>query len=129
MFKRTKLPQTPEEFDKLINHLASTYRLPDKAHAAAIISVAIRHLPNDVDRCTESYLVASVRKNIANHVCASVSNRLQHEAEVTQLVALCKANPNDMQARDALTAAAHEGSEVAKKGLKEVEEYEFTKED
>jgi Glu-tRNA(Gln) amidotransferase subunit E-like FAD-binding protein len=126
LHRKVPLPTTPEAFDALITRLVARYKLTDAHHAAAIISVAIRHLPNDVDHTTEAYLIANVRKNIANHIAASKASVLQHDAECKQLVDLLKTNPNNMQARDALTAAASDGDKAAIEALKALEEYEST---
>lgn len=122
MFKRKiLLPTTPEAFDKLVDQIVDKYKLKDRNHAAAVIGVAIRHLPPAQAKVTHEYLGHYVIKNIANYVAQLKSNGIRHTAEVDQLVALIKKDPNDMQARDGLQKAIDEGSEYAKKVMEKLE--------
>lgn len=121
MFKRKiKLPVTLEDFDKLVGTVVDKYGLTDPHHAAAIISVAIRHLPNDQAHTTLEYLGHSVLKNLANYVSNHKSQTLQHEAQINQLQDILTNDPNDQQARDELQKAANEGSELAKLALQKL---------
>lgn len=122
MFKRKiKLPVTLDEYDQLVSLVVNKYHLTDIHHAGAIISVAIRHLPNDTAYTTLDYLGQSVLKNLANYVAYHKGETLKHEGQVTQLVDTLKADPLNQQARDELTKAANEGSEPAKLALKTLE--------
>jgi hypothetical protein len=116
-FDKVLLPQSPEEFDSLVDRVVKKFNLKDKHHAAAIISVAIRHIPNEQAHTTIKYLGHYVQKNIANYVANYKSNQLQHEAQVTQLENMLKADPGNLQARDELQKAAGEGSTAAKTAL------------
>lgn len=121
MFKRrVKLPTTLDEFDALVSRVVSRFNLTDTHHAAAIISIAIRHLPNDQAHTTLDYLGHTVLKNIANHIANHKSDVLKHGAQIDHLVSLIKADPTDQQARDELTKAASEGSERAQKAILEM---------
>lgn len=117
MHRKTYLPKSPEEFDSLVDLICRKYRLTDKHHAAAIISVAIRHLPNDQATTTLKYLGHSVLKNISNYVAYNKAEILKHESQVNQLVDMIKADPNNQQAWDELNKAASEGSDKAKAAL------------
>lgn len=122
MFKlRVKLPTTLAEFDALVERVVKKYKLTDSHHAAAIISVAIRHLDNQTAYTTLDYLGQSVLKNIANHVANHKSQVLQHSAQVDHLVSLLRTDPGNTQARDELQKAADEGSEVAKLALTDID--------
>lgn len=123
MFRRKiKLPTTLKEFDDLVTLVGRKYNLTDLHHAGAIISVAIRHLPNDTAHTTYDYLGHSVLKNIANYVASHKADTMKHEAQVSQLAQMLKSDPSNTQARDELQKAANEGSEVAKIALKTLEE-------
>lgn len=123
MFKRkVRVPTTLQEFDDLVTLVGRKYKLEDLHHAAAIISVALRHLPNDQAYTSLDYLGHSILKNISNYVCNHKAEVLKHGAQVEHLVALLKKDPNDQQVRDELTKAADEGSESAKNALSKLEE-------
>lgn len=115
--RRVQLPTTPEAFDRLVARVVKEYKLIDAHHAAAVISVAIRHLPHTEAYCTVKYLGDYVLKNLANYVADHKSQIMKHESQIDQLIALLKSNPNDNQARDGLEKAANEGSEYAKAEL------------
>lgn len=114
MFERKiELPTTLDGFDHLVDQVMQKHKLTDKHHAAAIISVAIRHLPNDKATTTINYLGQSVKKNLANYVANHKASELKHAAEINQLADLLAVDPNNMQARDGLQKAANEGSKQA----------------
>ncbi len=122
MFKlKVKLPTTIKEFDSLVARVVKKYKLEDAHHAAAIISVAIRHLPNDQAYTTLEYLGESVIKNIANFVANHKSQVLQHSAQITHLVNMLQTDAGNIQARDELQKAANEGSIEAKAALEKFE--------
>lgn len=122
MFKRkVKLPQTLAEFDTLVEKVCKRYKLQDSNHAAAIISVAIRHIPNDKSYTTLEYLGQTVQKNIANHIADHKSQMLRHGAEIEMLLSKIKENPLDQQSRDALQKAANDGSEAALNAIASLE--------
>lgn len=118
MFKRKiKLPVNPTEYDRLVSLLVKKYKLKDAHHAAAILSIAIRHLPPEQYTTTLKYLGHYILKNIANHVADHKSKILQHEAQIDHLVHLLVQDPANTQARDSLEKASSEGSEYATKAL------------
>ncbi len=122
MFSRKiKLPTTVKAYEKLVAKVVKKYKLEDAHHAAAIISVAIRHLPNDQAYTTVKFLGDYVTKNIANFIADHQSKVLRHESEVDQLVSILKNDPNDNQARDALTKAVGEGSKYAEAALQKLQ--------
>ena len=114
---KIKLPQNEKEFDDLVTLVVNKYNLTDAHHAAAIISVAIRHLDNSCSYTTLDYLGQSVQKNIANYVANHKAEILRHESQVTQLYNMLTTDPNNMQARDELEKAAREGSPKAREAL------------
>lgn len=120
MRRKIKLPTTPQQFDDLVQLVCNTFGLTDRRHAAAVISVAIRHLPNDEYQTTLDYLGGSVIKALANHVANWKSKSIEHEVQVQQLVDRYKENPLDAQVRDELVKAAQQGSEPAQKACKEL---------
>lgn len=123
MFKRkrkVKLPITLVEFDALVDKVMLTFTLTDKTHASAIISNAIRHLPNDEIYTTLEYLGHTVLKNISNYVCSHKSDSLKHSAQIQSLVSILTSNPLDTQARDQLQLAAANGSIEAKNALEKL---------
>jgi len=114
MFRRkVKLPTTIQEFDDLAALVVKRYNLVDAHHAAAVLSVAIRHLPPEQAYARLDYLGHYILKNIANHVANRKCQVLQHEAQIDQLASLVEADPANSQARDALVKAASEGSKYA----------------
>lgn len=115
--KRIRLPQSIQEFDALVDRVVKKYKLMDPHHAAAVISVAIRHLPTTQGYSTVDYFGEYIQKAIANHVADHKNNMLKHEHQIDQLSSILKQDPNDNQARDGLEKAANEGSEYAKKAL------------
>lgn len=119
--RRIRLPQTIWEFDALVSKVVKKYRLIDPHHAAAVISVAIRHLPTTQAYSTLDYFGQYIQKAIANHVADHKNNMMKHEAQVDQLASLLRQDPNDNQARDGLEKAANEGSEYAKKALEKLQ--------
>lgn len=123
MFQRkVKLPTTLKAFDDLVTLVGRKYELEDLNHAAAIISVAIQHLPPTQAYVTHDYLGQYVIKNIANYVAKHKGQSLQHEHQINLLVNLLESNPGDTEARDKLQAAANEGSALAKNALQKLEE-------
>jgi hypothetical protein len=111
------LPRSPEEFDMLVEEVCKKYSFTEKEHAAAVISVAIRHIDNNTATTTLEYLGHSVWKNIANQVANAKSSAIQHTTQVNTLLDMLKHNPADQQARDELERAAGEGSKVARAAL------------
>lgn len=118
--KKILLPQTPNQFDDLVDKITKKYKFTDKHHAAAVISVAIRHLPSTESYSTLEYFAKWVQKSIANHVADHKNQMLKHESQIDQFVSLLRQDPNDNQARDSLERAANEGSEYAKNKLAEI---------
>ena len=89
MFRRkVKLPTTLQEFDDLAALVVKRYNLVDAHHAAAVLSVAIRHLPPEQAYARLDYLGHYILKNIANHVANHKGQVLQHEAQIDQLASL-----------------------------------------
>lgn len=114
---KIRLPITVKEYDSLVKKVVTHFKLKDVHHAAAIISVAIRHLPPTQAFTTLDYLGQYVIKNLANYVANHKAQILQHESQVDQLTAILKTDPNDAQAMDELTKAANEGSTYARDAL------------
>ena len=126
MFKRkVKLPTTLDEFDKLSALIVKKYKLTDPHHAAAILSVAIRHIPNDEAYTTLDYLGHSILKNIANYVANHRGDTLRQKAQIDALAAMVKADPNNQQAWDELEKIAadssQEGAKDARKAILQLE--------
>lgn len=115
------LPQTVDAFDTLISQLVEHYQLPNPEHAAAVVANRIQHLPPDQATVTLKYLGHCIMKNIAYQVAKGKSEILSHRAQVDDIVAHIKTNPNDQQARDALYKAVTEGSEYAKDALEKID--------
>lgn len=122
--KKIKLPTTPDAFDKLVHKLATKYKFTDTHHVAAVISVAIRHLPATQAYSTLDYFGQYVSKAIANSVADFKNKQLRHEGEIDQLASLLRNDPNDVQARDRLQLAANEGSDYASKVLQALEPHQ-----
>jgi hypothetical protein len=112
------LPTTLDGFDALVDRLVKKYKFADRHHTAAILSVAIRHLPQTEAHATLEYFGNYINKNLANYVANHKGQMLQHEAQIDQLVSLLKQDPADNQARDSLEKAAGEGSAYAANALK-----------
>lgn len=115
--RKVKLPTTLEEFDALVDLLVKKYKLADKHHAAAIMSVAIRHIPNEQAYTTLDYLHQYISKNLANYVAYHRGETLKHEAQVTNLVDILQLDPANNQAMDELIKAAEGGSDMAKSAI------------
>lgn len=115
------LPRTLEEFEELVDKVCTKFKLPQRDHAAAVISVAIRHLPNDSAVTTLDYLGHTVLKNMANTICNHKASVLQHNSQVQMLFEKLQHDPNDNQARDELEKAAREGSKVAQEALEKLD--------
>jgi hypothetical protein len=118
------LPTTVEKFDALVDDICMEYDLKDKRHAAAVISVAIRHLPNDQAFTTTTYLYNSIHKSLANHVASYIGDRSKHEVQIEMLCDKIKKDPNDQQAWDELQKAADQGSDIAKKWIEQLNKAE-----
>lgn len=115
--RKIALPITLNQFDALVDKVCIKYELTDKRHAGAIMSVAIRHLPNDQAHTTLKYLGDSVLRNLAGFVAGHKSDEYRHESQVDQLEALLTKEPLNAQARDELVKAANDGSQRAKDAL------------
>ena len=87
--KKIQLPTTVAAYDKLVERLMQAYKLTDKNHTAAILSVAIRHLPPEQFTTTYQYLGDYIQKNIANYVANYKAQTLQHEAQVQKSLKIC----------------------------------------
>ncbi len=111
------LPTTEEAFDKLIDDLVETYKLPSKEHATAVVANRIQHLPPDQATTTMKYLGHCVLKNIAFQIAQSKHQKVTHKLQIDQLIQVLKGSPNDAQARDAIDKEISEGSEYAKEEL------------
>jgi GTP-binding protein EngB required for normal cell division len=124
MFKRKiLLPQTPEQFDLLVEKVCSKYSLQDKNHAATQIITAIKHLPHTQDSTTLDFLAGVIRKNLAYQVADWKLNNIkftQHKNYVDSLEAKIVENPNDDQSINDLRSAVAQGSELAKEALKKL---------
>lgn len=121
MFGFVKLPTSPDQFDQLVSKIVKKYKLKDANHAAAIISLAIRHLPNNKAYTTYRFLGHTILKNIANQVANHKAEVIKHNGQVDQLVSMITQDPSNQQARDELQKAADEGSEKAKLALHQIE--------
>lgn len=129
--QKVVVPTSMQAFDDLVNKVFDRYKrygLVDKEHCAGIISVTIRHLPNDQAFTTLDHLGHTVIKNIANYVCEQKGTRIQHEVQIRVRKDKLRENPNDGQARDELVKAANEGSTFAKAALEELG-VEYVKDD
>lgn len=116
------LPTTEQEFDDLVTRVMELYpKIIEREHAIAVISVAIRHLPNEQATTTLQYLGHCVLKGIANHVANFKGEKVKHETQVTHHVNLLVNDPNNMQARDQLEKWANEGSVFAREALAKLE--------
>lgn len=122
MFNRkVKLPFTLDDFDILVDKVCKKYKLSDKRHAASVISVAIRHIPNTQGYTTLDYLGQYILKNIANGIADHKGKEIMHEAQIDQLAFLLQEDPNNFEARDALQKAADEGSIKATEAMHKYE--------
>ena len=115
--RKIKLPTELADFDVLVDRVCAKYKLTDRNHAAAVISVAIRHLPNEQGYTTLDYLGHSVIKALANYVANYKAELMRHEDQVRIFFDRLVSNPNDMEARDKLQVAADQGSAAAKAAL------------
>lgn len=116
------LPTTEKEFDEIVDEVLRRFpQITERDHAVAVISVAIRHLPNDQATTTFRYLGHAVLKSLANHVANFKGERVKHETQVAQCFNLLTSDPFNMQARDALEKWANEGSIPAKDALARLE--------
>lgn len=121
-FNRVLLPTTLDGFDKLVEKVCDRFKISDRRHAAAVISVAIRKLPVEQAYTTYAYLAHYVMKAIANHVANYKGDVLKHQTQIELLENQLEADPGDAEARDKLYEAAAQGSEFAKEALKKLEE-------
>lgn len=117
MIFKVKLPINETEFDIFVAKVVKKYGLPDLKHAASVISVAIRHLPNDQATTTYRYMGHTVLKNLANYTANFKNEKMNHETQVSALADKLRTDPGDAQARDQLDQWATQGSEAAKKAL------------
>lgn len=115
--RNVRLPITMAGFDELVTKVVKKYKLPDSNHAAAVISVAIRHLPTTQAHAPLSYFGDYVLKNLANYIANLKSEGIKHKAQVEQLESILRADPGNQQARDELQKAANEGSVLANETL------------
>lgn len=116
MFK-VWLPTTEIAFDSLVDQVVTKYKLKDRDHAAVVISVAIRHLPNEQATTTLKYLGHAVLKNLANHIANFKSEKISHEVQVKAYADKLRSDPGDTQAFDQLEKWANAGSVAAKDAL------------
>ena len=114
---RVKLPTTLEEYESLLDRVIAKFKLTDRHHAKALMAMAIKHTTVTDAYTTLDYLGHYILHNIAWYVADNVSKTLQHKAQVEQLEAILKTDPNNQQAMDALQKAANEGSEDAKSAI------------
>jgi len=122
MFKtKIRLPISVEEYDNLTSRLCKKYKFSDKDHVAAVISVAIRHLPNEQAYSTLDYLAGCVYKQMANHVANHKGELIKHTVQVDNLIAMFKQDPNNQQILDELRKYADNGFEYAKNELAKLE--------
>ena len=121
MLNKVWLPRSLEQFDILVDRVVKKYNIEDRHHAAAIISVAIRQLPNTQATTTLKFLGESVLKNLANYIANTKGDMLKHEGQVTQLADLIRQEPNNQEAWDGLRKAANDGSPLAKDQLAKLE--------
>lgn len=122
MFERKiYLPRDSEQYDALVEKVVKRFKLKDKHHAAALISGAIRHIPNEEAQTTIKFLGHYVLKNLANYVAYHKAEELKHEASITNLVNEIEKDQFNQEAWDKLDKAAEEGSEAAKKALMKLE--------
>ena len=127
LFARTvSLPTTEDEFNFFISRIVKRYKLPNWDHAAAVIANRIMHLPPDQATTTEKYLAGCVLKNIAYQVAQARGSRIAHHAQIDELIANLKADPNNQQSRDQIQKAANDGSEYAKARLAEFDKPKLT---
>src|ERR1035437_7165251 len=121
MFKKLRLPISVEEYDALVARLCKFYSVFEKDHVAAVISVAIRHLPNDQAYTTFDHLAQCVLKQMANHVANHKGELIRHTVQVDNLVTMFKQDPNNNQVIDELTKMATGGFEYAATELAKLE--------
>lgn len=114
---KIKLPTTLKDFDKLVDTLVKKYKLEDRNHAAAVLSVAIRHLPSTQAYATLDYFGHYILKSIANHIADHKNKMMRHSAQIDQLESLLRDDPANNQAIDELQKAATEGSQYAHDAL------------
>lgn len=119
------IPVSEQEFDDLVDDLMVLFpKIKDKDHAAAVVSVAVRHLPNDQATSTFEYFGYCVLKSLANHVANFKGEKVKHETQVAQYANALTVNPTDAQAYDQLVKWSNEGSTAAKKALADRERKE-----
>jgi hypothetical protein len=118
---RVKLPTELSEYDLLVDKVFKKYNLKDKLHCAALISVAIRQIPNNQAYTSYKFLGESVMKNLANYIANYKGETLKHESQVRALVDIIKQEPLNQEAWDNLQKAADNGSEQAKKAILDLE--------
>jgi hypothetical protein len=116
------LPINEKEFDELVDEVMRAYpQITVRDHAIAVISVAIRHLPNDQAKSTIAYFGHTIIKGLANSIANFKNEKIKHEIRVEQLFNILINESNNMQARDELEKWANDGSIAAKTALKRLE--------
>lgn len=114
------LPTTSEEYDALVDKIIAKFEIENRDHASAVISVAIRRLPNDQPVTTLKYLIGCIVKSLANGIANHKHSLIEHASQITILKETIKAEPGDQEAIDKLQKAANEGSELAKNAMREL---------
>lgn len=118
--KLIPLPTTVEQYDALLKQVMRKFKLKDETHASGVMSVAIRHLPNEEAHTTLNYLGSYILKNLANSVANFKGQMANQKAQVAQLVSIIKEEPGNQQAWDELIKAS-EHSPEAKVALSKLE--------
>lgn len=111
------LPQTPEQYDVLVDRVAFAVPYSTKDYLSQLVSNAIRNFPKDKSHITFHYLLKIVQKQIANDVAYEKFQALQNAAKVKFIMSRLQQEPNDTEARDALVKFAAHGSIEAKDAL------------
>lgn len=115
--KKIKLPTSLLDYDALVATLVKRYKFPEPDHVSAVISVAIRHLPNDQAYTTLDYLAQCVQKSMANHVANHKGEMMKGKVQVDNMIDMLKQDPNNQQILDELKRFADQGFDYAKEAL------------
>jgi hypothetical protein len=115
-----RLPNSVVEFDSLIDRLMKAYGFTARNHVVATVATRIKHLPIDQSHATLDYFGACVIKNAAFQLADTLLNLVAHQESVQNCVAELTRNPNNAEPRDALMKGALQGSEYARKALKDL---------